>query len=51
MRVQTITPARWIIINDGSIDRTGAIVDEAARANPWIEPHHLKIGSAAWSRR
>jgi len=42
MRAQTIVPQRWIIIDDASTDRTGAIVDEAARATPWISPHHLK---------
>jgi glycosyltransferase involved in cell wall biosynthesis len=42
MRAQTITPECWIIIDDASTDRTGAIIDEAARANAWIEPHHLR---------
>ena len=42
MRAQTITPARWIVVDDGSTDRTGAILDQAARRTPWIEPHHLK---------
>ena len=42
MRAQTITPARWIVVDDGSTDTTGAILDQAARLTPWIEPHHLK---------
>ncbi len=42
MRAQTVTPERWIIIDDASTDRTAAIVDQAARTTPWIEPHHLK---------
>jgi biofilm PGA synthesis N-glycosyltransferase PgaC len=42
MRAQSILPRRWIIIDDGSTDRTGAIIDQAARTAPWIVPHHLK---------
>ena len=41
MLAQTRQPHRWIIINDGSIDRTGRILDEAARQYRWIEPIHL----------
>jgi len=39
---QTVLPARWILIDDGSKDRTAEIVDEAARRYPWIEPKHLQ---------
>ncbi len=46
MRAQTITPARWIVIDDGSADRTGAIIDLAAKQTPWIEPHHLPARGA-----
>jgi poly-beta-1,6-N-acetyl-D-glucosamine synthase len=42
MRAQTIAPARWIVIDDGSVDATGAILDQAAAITPWIEPHHLR---------
>jgi glycosyltransferase involved in cell wall biosynthesis len=42
MRAQTITPQRWIIIDDASIDGTGAIVDQAAGINSWMMPYHLK---------
>jgi glycosyltransferase involved in cell wall biosynthesis len=41
MTAQTRVPQRWIVIDDGSVDATGAILDAAARQYPWIEPHHL----------
>jgi poly-beta-1,6-N-acetyl-D-glucosamine synthase len=41
MAAQNWTPDRWIVIDDGSADATAAILDEAARTYPWIEPHHL----------
>jgi biofilm PGA synthesis N-glycosyltransferase PgaC len=41
MATQTILPVRWIVIDDGSEDRTAQIIDEAAREYHWIEPHHL----------
>jgi biofilm PGA synthesis N-glycosyltransferase PgaC len=41
MRAQTIVPARWMVIDDGSTDGTAALLDEAARQTPWIEPYHL----------
>lgn len=36
VRQQTLIPTRWIIVNDGSHDGTGAIVDAAARDCDWI---------------
>jgi biofilm PGA synthesis N-glycosyltransferase PgaC len=37
---QTILPQQWVIVNDGSKDRTREIIDEAARNNPWIRAVH-----------
>jgi poly-beta-1,6-N-acetyl-D-glucosamine synthase len=38
---QSVTRARWILIDDGSTDATASIIDRAAQLHPWIEPHHL----------
>jgi poly-beta-1,6-N-acetyl-D-glucosamine synthase len=40
MASQTILPRQWIIVNDGSKDRTREIIDEAARNYPWIMAVH-----------
>jgi poly-beta-1,6-N-acetyl-D-glucosamine synthase len=37
---QTILPAQWIIVNDGSSDRTGEIIDRYAAEYPWITALH-----------
>jgi glycosyltransferase involved in cell wall biosynthesis len=37
MIAQTRPPLRWVIVDDGSTDRTGEIVEEYARRFPWIE--------------
>ncbi len=34
---QTITPLKWVIVSDGSTDRTDEIVKEYAARIPWIE--------------
>ena len=34
---QTVLPERWIIVSDGSVDRTDAIVRTFAQSHPWIE--------------
>ena len=33
---QSIRPALWVIVDDGSIDGTSEIADDLARAHPWI---------------
>ena len=37
---QTILPSEWVIVNDGSTDRTGQIVDRYATRFPWIHAVH-----------
>ena len=37
---QTVLPAKWVIVNDGSSDSTGAIIDAASAEYPWIEGVH-----------
>lgn len=46
MVAQTVRPVRWIIIDDGSADCTGEIIDRAAQNHSWIEPHHLPRSEA-----
>jgi glycosyltransferase involved in cell wall biosynthesis len=33
---QTVLPVRWVIVNDGSTDRTAAIIGDYAARYPWI---------------
>lgn len=40
MVAQTVKPTQWAIVNDGSSDGTGAIIDAAAAEHPWITPVH-----------
>ena len=40
MVAQTLLPVRWVIVNDGSTDRTGEIADDYAKRHPWIEVVH-----------
>ena len=40
MAGQTRRPLRWVIVNDGSNDRTAEIIEAAAREHPWIVAVH-----------
>src|SRR6266566_2697746 len=42
MAGQTLLPAQWLLIDDGSADGTGRIIDEAAARYPWITSVHRK---------
>ncbi len=37
---QSLRPSQWIIVDDGSRDGTGAVIDEYARRYPWITVVH-----------
>jgi len=37
---QTILPIKWVIVDDGSSDRTGEIIDQYAARFAWIKPVH-----------
>lgn len=37
---QTVRPVEWVIVDDGSTDRTGAIVECHAAEYPWIRAVH-----------
>jgi len=37
---QTLRPQKWILVNDGSTDDTGALIDAAAEQHSWIQAVH-----------
>src|SRR4051794_17993649 len=37
---QSIRPTQWIVVDDGSRDDTGAIIDHYARSYSWLTPVH-----------
>lgn len=37
---QRVRPAQWIVVDDGSRDQTGEILDQAARQHSWIKVIH-----------
>ena len=40
---QSLLPMEWIIVSDGSTDQTDALVQAAARTNPWIRLVQLPV--------
>lgn len=42
MVAQSVRPTHWVIANDGSTDRTAAIIEAAAREHSWIQVHHRR---------
>ena len=47
---QTLRPARWVIVNDGSTDATGDLADAAAAEHDWIHVVHRRSGERVVGR-
>jgi glycosyltransferase involved in cell wall biosynthesis len=46
---QSVLPREWVIVDDGSRDRTAQIIDEAAKQYPWIHGvHRADRGHRQW---
>src|SRR4051812_18430293 len=37
---QSVRPQKWVIVNDGSSDDTGKVIDAGARQHSWITAVH-----------
>ncbi|MBM4144162.1 MAG: glycosyltransferase [Lentisphaerae bacterium] len=46
VEAQTVRPARWVVVSDGSTDRTEEIVRGHAARSPWIELVRAESGGA-----
>jgi len=40
---QTVTPVKWVIVNDGSTDKTAEVVSRYLDRYPWIELIHMPL--------
>ena len=40
LRCQTVKPRQWVVVDDGSTDRTGTILDRHAAECPWMHVVH-----------
>ncbi len=43
MVCQTVLPQKWVIVNDGSTDDTGSIVEKYAAKYDWLELVNLPV--------